>query len=72
MAASLDINNIVSQVKKLDKEAQITLLQRIVLLLKRTELTKSVPVHLTSISGLGSDIWKDTDIDNYIDSERQW
>lgn len=72
MAASLNINGILSQVRKLDKEAQITLLQRLVLLLKRTEQTKSASVHLTSLSGLGSDVWKDTNIDNYIDSERQW
>jgi len=27
---------------------------------------------LTSLSGLGSDIWKNTDIDNFLDVERQW
>lgn len=30
-------------------------------------------MRLTSLSGLGSEIWKSSnDIDNYIDEERQW
>jgi hypothetical protein len=38
--ASLNINDILSQVKQLDKEDQLTLLQRIASLLKRTQTTK--------------------------------
>ncbi len=73
MAASVNINNILSQVKQLDKEDQLTLLQRLASLLKRTEATKSTSMRLTSLSGLGSEIWKSTgDIDSYIDGERQW
>lgn len=73
MSASLNINDILSQVKQLDKEDQLTLLQRLVSLLKRTEATKLSSVRLTSLSGLGSEIWKSSnDIDNYIDEERQW
>ncbi len=72
MASSLNINDIITQVRKLDKEDQITLLQRLVLLLKRTEMTKEAAVRLSSLSGLGSEMWKNTDIDNYIDEERQW
>lgn len=73
MAASLNINNILSQVKQLDKEDQLTLLQRMAYLLKRKETGKSTSANLTSLSGVGSDIWKNTiEIDNYIDEERQW
>ncbi|MEO6455466.1 MAG: hypothetical protein ABIN97_15410 [Ginsengibacter sp.] len=72
MATSLNINDILSQVKKLDKEEQLNLLQRIEPLLKKTQVTKSSSLRLTSLSGLGSDIWTNTDIDNYIDKERQW
>ena len=73
MAASLNINDILSQVKQLDKEDQLTLLQRLASLLKRTETTKVTSMRLTSLSGLGSEIWKSTsDIDHYIDTERQW
>ena len=73
MAASLNINDILSQVKQLDKEDQLTLIQRLVSLLKRTEATKTTSQQLTALSGLGSEIWKsERDIDNYIDGERQW
>jgi hypothetical protein len=73
MAASININDILSQVKQLDKEDQLTLLQRLVLLLKRTEGTKNTSIRLSALSGMGSEIWKTTnDIDNYIDGERQW
>lgn len=73
MAASLNINDILSQVKQLDKEDQLTLLQRMAYLLKRRETKKTTSNRLTSISGLGGQIWESTDeIDKYIDKERQW
>jgi hypothetical protein len=72
--SSLNINDILSQVKQLDKDDQLTVLQRIASLLKRTQTTKNVSsVRLASLSGLGSEIWKSADdIDSYIDEERQW
>jgi hypothetical protein len=71
--ASLNINDILSKVKQLDKEEQLTLLQRIASLLRRTHTKKTSSVKLTSLSGLGSEIWKSADdIDSYIDGERQW
>lgn len=73
MAASLNINDILSQVEQLDKKDQLTLLQRITSLLKQTEATKATSMRLTSLSGLGSEIWKSiNDIDHYIDKEREW
>ncbi len=73
MATSLNINNILSQVKQLDKADQLTHLQRMAYLLKRKETKKATSIRLTSLSGLGSEIWKSaSDIDNYIDEERQW
>lgn len=73
MAASLNINDILSQVRQLDKEDQLTLLQRLMSMLNRTEVTNEPSMRLTSLSGLGSEIWKSaTEIDNYLDEERQW
>ena len=73
MPVSLKINDILSQVKQLDKEDQITLLQRVAYLLKRGEAKKTTSIRLTSISCLGSEIWKSVDtIDKYIEQERQW
>lgn len=73
MAASLNINDILSQVKQLDKEDQLTLLQRMAYLLRRRETKKATSTRLASLSGLGSEIWKSgNEIDKYIDAERQW
>ncbi|SHF73555.1 hypothetical protein [Flavisolibacter ginsengisoli] len=74
MPTSLNINDILSQVKQLDKEDQLTLLQRMAYLLKRRETKKATPsARLTSLSGMGSEIWKSQDsIDKYLDEERQW
>lgn len=73
MAVSTNINDILSQVKQLDEEDQLTVLQQIALLLKRAEAAKDATMRLSTLSGLGSEIWKSTDdIDSYIDAERQW
>lgn len=73
MAESLNINDILSQVKQLKKEDQLTLLQRIAYLLNRKEAKKAASANLTSLSGLGSEIWKSSvEIDKYINEERQW
>ncbi|GAA4752537.1 hypothetical protein [Flavisolibacter ginsenosidimutans] len=73
MATSLNIDDILSQVKQLDKQDQLTLLQRMASLLKRRETKKASSTRLTSLLGMGSEIWKSADnIDKYIDEERQW
>jgi hypothetical protein len=73
MAASININDILAQVKQLDMEDQLTLLQKMAYLLKRRE-SKNIPAaSLTSLSGVGSEIWYNSDnIDKYLDEERQW
>lgn len=73
MAASLNINDILSKVKQLDKEDQLTLFQRMAYLLKSGETKKTPAKRLTSLSGIGSEVWKSKDcIDKYIDEERSW
>ena len=73
MATSANINDILTQVKRLDKEDQLTLLQRMAHILKSSEAKNPPSVRLTSLSGLGSDIWKSAaSIDQYLDEERQW
>lgn len=71
MSTTLNINDILSKVKELDKDEQLTLLERLVALIRKNEATKT-PIKLSGISGVGSKIWKKTNIDEYIDQERQW
>jgi hypothetical protein len=71
MSATLNIQDILTQVRRLDKGEQFSLLERLVALVRKSdESTK--PVKLTSISGLGSEVWEKTNIDQYIEQERQW
>lgn len=71
MSATLNINDILSKVKELDKEEQLTLLERLVALIRKNETVNS-PTKLSKISGIGSKVWKKTNIDDYVDQERQW
>lgn len=73
MEASLNINAILLEAKKLTKEEQLTLLQRLVILLKKPEPVRNNAVQLSSLAGLGSELWGNTnEIDNYLEEERQW
>jgi len=69
MNAELNLDNILSKVKKLSKTEQVTLLQKITLLIKRNENVAKA-INLSDISGIGSSLWKNIDIDKYIDEER--
>jgi len=69
MNAELNLNEIITQVRKLKKAQQVTLLKKITSILKSKE-KPSAPVKLSEISGVGSSLWRD--IDKYIDEERQW
>jgi hypothetical protein len=71
MNAELNLKSILSQVKKLNKTEQVTLLQKISLLIKK-ENSASTSVNLSDISGLGSSLWKNIDVEKYVDDERQW
>lgn len=71
MPAALSIKDILAQVKNLDKEDQFTLLERLVALVRKHEGSPD-KLSLLSLSGVGADLWQETNIDQYIDRERQW
>ncbi len=71
MSASLNIHQILSSVKKLEKEDQLTILERLVAIIRQEDDVKKSK-KLSAISGIGAKIWKKTNIDDYIDQERQW
>lgn len=70
MPIALNIHEILSKVEKLDKEEQLTLLERLVAIIRKDEPLRSTK--LSKISGIGSKIWEKTNIDAYIEQERQW
>ncbi len=71
MSAALNVHDILSRVRELDKDEQFTLLERLIALIRKHE-NASGTSQLSSISGVGSEIWENTNIDEYIEQERQW
>lgn len=71
MSATINLNDILSKVRELNKEEQFTLLERLIALIRRSDTT-SPPVKLSKISGIGSKVWGKMNIDEFIDQERQW
>ncbi|RYY19897.1 MAG: hypothetical protein EOO36_04750 [Cytophagaceae bacterium] len=73
MQTSRTINTILSEAKKLSKDEQLSLLQRLVLLLGKPEPAGHKVVKLSSLAGIGSELWGNADdIDKYLEEERQW
>jgi hypothetical protein len=72
VATSLDLNNILTQVKKLNVEDQSNLLQQLMILPKKSKVKMTNSKKLSSISGLGKEIWSNVDIDSLIETEREW
>ena len=71
MSTVLNLNDILTKVQKLDKEQKLTLLEKLVVIIKKED----VPVKtakLSTISGVGANIWKSVDIDEYLEHKRQW
>ena len=71
MSVTVTIQSILSKVKELDKEEQLTLLEKLAAVIRKNEVS-TTPTKLSNISGVGSEIWRGINIDDYIDQERQW
>ena len=71
MPTTLNFQDILSNIQKLDKEQQFTLLEKLVAIIRKDDIKKK-PVNLSKISGIGSKVWQSCDIDEYIEEERQW
>jgi len=71
MSAILNVQDILNQIKRLDKSEQFSLLERLVSLVRKSD-EPSNTIKLSSISGLGSEVWQNSNIDQYIEQERQW
>lgn len=72
MAVSTKVNDILLQAQKLDREEQLTLLEQLVQLVKMKQDNADQPVRLSMLRGLGSEVWSNTEIDTYLNEERQW
>ena len=69
METVININQIVSEIERLDYNDKINILARIVNLLKREEKAHQA-VSVTRLKGLGKNIWQKIDANSYVASER--
>jgi hypothetical protein len=72
MNNSIEIDQILSQIKKLDLETRVNLMERISKLLKKDIQKVKSSNRLIELNGLGSEIWADINIEDYVQQERQW
>jgi hypothetical protein len=70
MGNTLNINQIVSEIEKLDYNDKINILSRIAKLLKREDNVHQIN-SITRLKGLGKNIWRTIDVDNFISEERE-
>lgn len=68
---TISIADIISQIKRLNHSEKINILEEVVSLIKKESIAEE-RIPLSSLNGLGSEIWKDIDIDEYIANERLW
>jgi leucyl aminopeptidase (aminopeptidase T) len=75
---TININQIVNEIERLDYNDKINILSRIVNLLKREEkvhlqerATTQVTPSLIQLKGLGKNVWQKNDVASYISTERE-
>lgn len=68
---TISIADIINQIKRLNHSEKINILEEVVSLIKNESIAGEW-IPLSSLNGLGSEIWKDADIDEYIANERLW
>jgi len=77
-SSTININQIVNEIERLDYNDKINILSRIVNLLKREEKvhlqereTAQIATTLIQLKGLGKNVWQKNDVASYISTERE-
>jgi hypothetical protein len=70
MTQVMNLSSIYQQVEMLDNVSKIDLLQKIISSLKLNSLSVEKKHSLSELKGLGKALWKNVDIENYINQER--
>jgi len=72
MSSLPTIEKILKDVQHLNDSDRLVLMERLVKMLKNELVKPELSKQITELNGLGSEIWKDVDIDHYINEQRQW
>ncbi len=67
----VSIEGILGEVGQLNEKDQVMLLEQLTQIIK-TNKQNTKKTTLDSIKGIGADIWKGVDIDQYVANEREW
>ena len=70
MESTLNTNDILGYIEKLNFNNKLDLLARLANIIKQ-EQKASTPIPLTKLQGLGRELWSKTDTDSYIKAERE-
>lgn len=68
MHTSTELESILSKVKKLNDNDKLLLVHKINSFLHSSKKNKS----LAELKGLGAGVWKNMNIDDYLNKEREW
>ena len=69
MSNSATIAKLLAEIKELDEGSMKYLLEQI----RQLQMSRrSEPVMLSQLNGLGGEIWKGIDVNDYLQQERQW
>lgn len=71
MENTIKTDIILAEIKQLDFPEKIFILEKIISLIKKDNIQKGRS-KLSDLNHLGSEIWKNVDIDQYINKEREW
>lgn len=63
MERSLKVQNLLSQISELDYQSRLYLVERLIKQLRKKEEVKFTLRHITELNSLGSEIWKNVDVD---------
>jgi hypothetical protein len=69
METTINLNQLLNEIERLDYNDKIDILARIINLLKKEEKTNQA-ISVTQLKGLGKKVWKKTDTDSYVSLER--
>ena len=73
MDKSVKLKSLITQIEELDNESRMYLLERLTKMLRnKSSVEPSKKRNLSELEGLGSEVWKDVNIDDYIRKMRDW
>ena len=65
---SITIDKTIKQIESLDDSSQLQILEKLAVIIRKSDRNESSSI--TNLKGLGAEIWKNVNIDKYIETER--